>query len=191
MRWTVLALVLLISGIGCASSNTSSGGRIGRAGQGRIRIEGRSGTLTAEIMRDDQTRQSQMTLDLDEAWNRLPALLEELGLGITFLNAESFLIGHRGGVVRRIDGKRLSVYIDCGSGTTAQPYANLYSVTLAYEVQLIPLEVEGRARADMRVEASARPRDVSTASVRCWTKGTLEQLLFERLAGAGEARLSP
>jgi len=124
-----------------------------------------------------------MTLDLDEAWNRLPALLEELGLGITFLNAESFLIGHRGGVVRRIDGKRLSVYIDCGSGTTAQPNANLYAVTLAYEVQLIPLEVEGRARAEMRVEASAKPRDVSTAAVSCHSKGILERVVFERLEG--------
>ncbi len=183
MRWTVMALVLSISAIGCTSSNTSSGGMIGRSGQDRVRIESRSGTLIADITRDDQTRQSQMTLDLDEAWNRLPALLEELGLGITFLNAESFLIGHRGGVVRRIDGKRLSVYIDCGSGTTAQPYANLYAVTLAYEVQLIPLEVEGRARAEMRLEASAKARDVSTAAVSCHSKGILERVVFERLEG--------
>jgi hypothetical protein len=56
---------------------------------------------------------------------------------------------------------------------------------LAYEVQLIPTGVEGRARAEIRVEASTRPRDVNGAGVQCVSKGVLEKIVFERLAEGG------
>lgn len=186
MRWTVLVLLLSISGMGCAPSTASSGGSIGRAGQTRVQVASRDGEQWAtDLVWDDQTRGSELTLDLGTAWNGLPVLLEELGLPIGFVDGESFLIGHQGGPLRRIDGKRLSTYLDCGSGTTAQPYANFYLVTLAYEIQLIRLEVEGRSRAEMRLEATARPRDVNGASVRCQSKGTLERMVFERLDVGG------
>ena len=185
MRWTVLVLVLSVSGMGCAASTAPSGGSIGRAGQTRVRVDSPRGTRETDLLWDDETRRSDVTLDQGAAWSRLPTLLDELGLSVGFVNGESLRIGHRGGPVRRIDGKRLSTYLDCGFGTTAQPNANLYRVTLAYEVQLIPTEVEGRARAEMRVEASARPRDVNGAGVRCVTKGALERIVFERLAEGG------
>ncbi len=181
MRWTVLVLVLWVSGMGCAASTAPSGGSIGRAGQTRVRVDSRTGTQEIDLLWDDETRRSDVTLDQGAAWSRLPTLLAELGLSVGFVSGESLRIGHQGGPVRRIDGRRLSTYLDCGFGTTAQPYANFYLVTLAYEVQLIRTEVEGRARAEMRVEASAKPRDVSAAGVRCRSKGTLERIVFERL----------
>ena len=79
----------------------------------------------------------------------------------------------------------MSTYLDCGRGVTAQPYANLYEVTLSYEVSITRQEVGSSLDAEMRIVATARPRDVRGNPVTCTSKGTLERLVFERLRAEG------
>jgi hypothetical protein len=54
-------------------------------------------------------------------------------------------------------------------------------VSLSYEVLIAPDQVGPVLNAEMRLEATATPRDVTGNPLRCRSKGTLEELVFERL----------
>lgn len=169
---------------GCATAGSSP--TLGRSGERNIRIEDRSGTLVqARLSSDDRTRRAELPVDLDVAWSRLPGVLQAIGLSVDAIDPTERRIGHSGETLSRLDGKRLSNFLNCGVGTTAQPYANFYRVVLSYEVRLAAREVGSAARAEMRVQATATPRDVSGNSLTCTSKGTLERLVFERIVDAG------
>jgi hypothetical protein len=137
---------------------------------------------TVRVQSDDQTREAQLPIEMEAAWARLPVLLEELGLPIGSIDARRRRVAHAGDRIRRIDGKRLSSFIDCGMGATAEQYADSYIVTLGYEVVLKPDPSGSGIFVEMRVDASAKPRAVSGGALRCTTKGVLEALVFERLS---------
>lgn len=169
--------------LGCASSAPNP--TLGRTGERIVDIQDRSGTVVNTRLRsDDQTRTADLNLGFEVAWTRLPALLAELGLSIGSINEASGRVSHSGERVSRIAGERLSTYLDCGTGTTAQPNANAYGVFLSYEV-LIAAQGPGASVAEMRIDATARPRDVSGNPVRCTSKGALERLLFDGLQAPG------
>lgn len=180
-RLTIRMLVACLVTSGCAASTSSSDGSIGRSGESIVRVEGQFGVMTTDVSTDDQTQSGEIPADIDIVSSQIPALLEELGLEVGFVNDSQRTVGHAGARVRRIDGERLSNFLECGMGVTAQPYANLYSVTMAYEVQLRPGVSGSGTTVEMRIEGSAKARDVSAAPVRCTSKGTLEALVFEWL----------
>jgi hypothetical protein len=122
-----------------------------------------------------------LLLDFETAWARLPALLQDIGLSIGSMDEATGLVAQTAERISRLDGKRMSAYLDCGSGTTAEPYANQYHVSLSYEVLIAPDQVGRVLNAEMRLEATATPRDVTGNPLRCRSKGTLEELVFERL----------
>lgn len=170
--------------IGCTPPRSST--TLGRSGEQTFGVEARSGTLVrARLRTDDQTRTADLAMDFETAWARLPGVLQEIGLSVGAIDDASGRLGHSGETLNRLDGKRLSNYLNCGMGTTAQPYANLYRVSLSYEVLIAHKEVGPGLHAEMRVEASARPRDVSGNPLRCTSKGTLERLVFRRLQTVG------
>lgn len=183
MRKLIWVLAVVMSS-GCASTTTSSDGRTGRAGETTVRVEGRNtGTRTVSILSDDQTRRAGYTIDAATGWSEVPRLVEELGLPVGYVDDSARRIGHEGRRVRRLDGKRLSNFLECGMGATAQPYANAYDVTISWELELRLVDGGPDARPEMRFVGSAKPRDVSGAALPCTSKGRFEQLVFDRLVG--------
>lgn len=110
---------------------------------------------------------------IDSVWMVLPRVYEMLGIPDVGAEPEQRLYGSLEFRVRRIEGKRLSTYIDCGMGATAVPYADDYQVTMSVTTRLEPGE-DGGTTAITMVSASGRPRAVSGNPVHCQSKGVLE-----------------
>jgi hypothetical protein len=79
---------------------------------------------------------------------------------------------------RRIEGERLSRYIDCGMGATAVPNADSYQVTMSVLTRLAPAE-DGGTVVETTVDANGKPRNVSGNPVHCQSIGTLETRVAE------------
>lgn len=179
MRTRTWMLVCGGTALGCASS--SDGPSLDRSGERLVDVRDRSGTIVSTRLRsDDRARVADLAVELEVAWARLPSILADLGLSIGTIDETSHRVSQSGERVSRIGGERMSSYVDCGRGVTAQPHADQYEVSLSYEVHLSP-DGPDTSHAAMRVDASARPRDVRGNSVRCVSKGTLEELVFDSL----------
>ena len=118
-------------------------------------------------------------------WSLLPSVFERLQIETSVVDPGSLIIGNPGYRAGRVEGRRLSTYLDCGSGLTG-PRADLYLVTLQWMVQLGSAP-NGGTMVTTSMDAYARPRDVSGNNLHCVSKGTLErrieELIAEGLAG--------
>jgi len=175
---TVLVGLLLTAG--CASSGAGDV----PVGAGRDRtttvISGRNYSRSTRAISEDQSVEGLMLATRDYGWSRLPAIFEELGIEVTYSNPAAYTMGNQGTRVRRIGGERPSRYLDCGYGSTAQPYADDYEVTMALMVNLVA--AEDGTLVTVRVEGSAKPRTVSGHAVNCSSKGTLERRILSLIS---------
>jgi hypothetical protein len=116
-------------------------------------------------------------------WAVLPGIFEQLEIEMTTVDPSQALIGNAGYRARRIEGRRLSTYFDCGR-VMGREYADSYAVTLAVMVQLVTA-ADGRTVVRTTLDAYARDPSTSSGSVHCITWGSLERrigdLVVERL----------
>jgi hypothetical protein len=103
----------------------------------------------------------------------LSQVYEMLGVPDHGVNPEGNQYGNPSFRARRIEGKRLSNYIDCGMGVTAIPNANDYQVTLMLLSWISEVD-EGGTMVVTTVDATAKPRAVASNAVHCQSKGSLE-----------------
>jgi hypothetical protein len=101
------------------------------------------------------------------------------------MDPTTFVIGTERLRTSRVDGSRLSSFLDCGGGV-AGPNADSYDVTLSLFVQL---EGEGSASTLVRtvVDASAQSRYNLSDQIQCASFGTLER----RVVGLIDEQLRP
>ena len=115
-------------------------------------------------------------------WGVLPAVFEQLEIDVNVVQAEDGIMGNDGYRARRIEGQRLSRWLDCGRGPV-QANADEYQVTLTVIVQLLVAQAGTTLRTT--VDAYARERGVSGGAIHCLSWGNLErripQLVMERL----------
>jgi hypothetical protein len=146
----------------------------------RIYIPGGSGTE----MHNEAGRAARFVLaPLDSVWLALPGVYEILGIPEAGAAPDEKLFGNTGFRARRIDGKRLSVYLDCGSGATAVPRADNYEVTLSVLTGLSQ-PATGGTMVLTTVDGTAKPRTRAGNPVHCASEGTLELRLWELLVEA-------
>jgi hypothetical protein len=101
----------------------------------------------------------------------------ELGLAVNTLETREGRVAARGvAAPRRIAGKPLSAYLDCGNDVVGAPAANGYAVLLNVESLVTP-DAPGTVRIRSFVTASARAQGVSSTAVHCTTTGALEKRL--------------
>lgn len=112
-------------------------------------------------------------------FGRLERVYRELGIPVNLQNIDDASIGNRGYQPRRIDGDRLSAFLDCGYGVTAEPYAEVYDVTLAVQSR-----VESRGPEESYVEtvvvAWVQARSTRGDPIRCTTKQELEKRIIQQ-----------
>jgi len=119
-------------------------------------------------------------------WAVLPDVFEQLDVPVTVREVPTRM-GNAGYAVSRVEGKRMSDWIDCGTSLNGV-LANAYSITLQVLVSLRP---HGDRDTAVRayVDAVGRPRSTSGNSAHCNSKGTLEarilELVAERLVAGG------
>ncbi len=117
---------------------------------------------------------------MDSVLLGLAQVYEMLGIPDHGVNPAGTEYGNPSFRGRRIEGKRLSRYIDCGMGVTAIPNADDYQVTLMV-LSRVSAADEGGTMVVTTVDATAKPRAVSGNPVHCQSKGTLETRLGDLL----------
>ena len=119
-------------------------------------------------------------------WSVLPGVFEQLQVPVT-LRDGSARMGNAGYLAQRVEGKRMSAWIDCGTSLDGV-LADAYSITLQV---LVTLQRQGQqdTRVTAYVDALGQPRSTSGVAAHCNSKGTLEarilELVAEGLVGGG------
>jgi len=170
-----LACTAITSGA-CASSS-SEGVPNTRQGS-NVRVgSAQGGALGAniELQNEMSIVDSIVPLPPREAWSAMPEVFETLGIEASTADARSMAMGNERFVARRIDGRPLSDFIDCGT-YFGRPRADQYEVTMQVLVQLSP--ASGGPRVRTALDAYARPREVAGNPIHCTSEGTLERRIL-------------
>ena len=115
-----------------------------------------------------------------DVWAILPGIYETLGIPIGGSSPELMKLGNPGFRARRVDGKRMGQYLDCGI-TPSGVLADVYDVTLTIATQVVKGS-EGGAVVTTTMDAWAEPRMTRGDPIHCRSKGTLEQRVAEMVA---------
>ena len=110
---------------------------------------------------------------IDSVWLALPRVYELLGIPDVGADPETMTLGNTSFQNRRIEGERLSTFVDCGSGVTAMPNADTYQVTLSLLTRVTRAE-DGGTLVVTTVDGTGKPRAVAGNPVHCQSKGRLE-----------------
>ena len=111
----------------------------------------------------------------------LPEAFELMEIPVAAQNPQTFEIGNDGYRARRVEGKLLSTYLDCGSSLSSGIVANSYDITLQVIVRLRQ-DDDGGTVMTTRVDAIGEPRATSGNQVHCQSKGTLEERMADLTA---------
>jgi hypothetical protein len=179
--WLSSALLVLAA---CASGGTGSTAeapapppRINAVGNGYdVRI-GSGGATSAVALRAAP----------EAAWTALLATYQKMGIPLSSVDAAQRTASAVDlEVRRRLAGKSLSEYLDCGSNLTGL-IANSYRVRLTVTSTLAP-GAQGGSTLQTSVSASATsPQGASSAPVNCATTGRLEAEIAQRVGAGGGA----
>jgi hypothetical protein len=141
-------------------------------------------TRTIDFRNESSVGQRAVSASVAQAWEVLPGVLAQLEIEANEVDSGEAVMGHTGYRARRIEGQRMSRYLDCGR-SFGREYADAYAVTLSVMVQLVPM-ADGGTNVRTFLDAYARDQATSGTSVHCITKGSLErrvgELVAERLA---------
>lgn len=124
--------------------------------------------------------QRAVTASLSEVWAVLPAVFAQLGIETTRIDSSEGIIGNPAYRARRIEGQRMSEYLDCGRSFGSN-YADQYAVTLGILVQLAS-SPDGRTLVRTVVDAYARDPSQNGNAVHCITWGSLERRIGDLVA---------
>lgn len=174
---SVHLLVLLCAlSAACGPGRASSG-----AGTASVSVANVLGGLgSIDVTSEASVRDSLFAVPPRAVWSVLPGVFRTLGIDTPIVDAPSGVMGNRSYEGPRVEERRLSLYLDCGS-TFGGPRADTYRVTLFLLVQLSE-SVDGETHVRTVLDASARPREVSGNPVHCGSKGTLERRVMELIA---------
>lgn len=174
-------LLLSLAAAGACASPAPDTARPTPASVSRVGVTVSHGGLgSTEIRNDAGAVARTVAAPLDSIWAALPGVYETLGIAGAGADPEQKLYGNPAFKPRRIDGERLSRYIDCGRGVTAAPRADEFDVTMSVITRLAPA-AGGGTLVTTTVQASGKPRAVSGNPVFCPSKGTLEALVVDLL----------
>lgn len=184
------AMAIAWLGAACASS-TSQTDVASKGGVPSVtQISTNDPNLRTELASESDMYSLKLAAPPDSVWMFLPDVWNVLELPVTMVDPDNRVIGTENHRVRRIEGKRLSQYLDCGEGVTATPYADQYEVTVTLLTQVRALQ-SFRTLLVSEVRATARARTSSGNAIPCSSRRTLEEriaaLVAEKIAAARAA----
>lgn len=135
---------------------------------------------TSEFFTEGNEVSSTFSVPPQRVWPLLPAVYERLEIPVLEVAPERMTLGNPALEVRRIDGKRLGSYVDCGT-TLSGVVANLYDVTLRIATRLTD-SPEGGTLMTTSLDAWAEPRTTRGDPIHCRSRNTLETRVAELLA---------
>ncbi len=184
-----LFMVLVLAACGACASSGQGATQTAPETVSRVFVPGSGGRT--EMYNQPGVGSRLVDAPLDSVWLALPKAYDLLGIPDAGVDPERTMFGNPGYRARRIEGERLSKYVDCGMGATAAPNADQYDVTVSVLTHLTPGE-DGGTMVVTTVEATGKPRAVSGNPVYCQSKGTLEArvaqlVVWVLVGGEGDA----
>lgn len=124
--------------------------------------------------------QSTVSAPFTAVWTVLPGVFERLEIPVLEVDASAGLMGNQGYRARRVEGQRMSRWLDCGRGPV-RANADVYEVTLSVVVQVLAAP-DDATTVRTTVDAYARDRSLSGSSIHCISWGALERRVAELAA---------
>jgi len=131
---------------------------------------------TYDLRHQPDVGESTVPAGLTAVWGALPGVFQQLEVAVSHVDAANGIMGTEGYRARRVEGERMSLWLDCGRGPV-QAVADEYQVTLQVMVQILAA-TEGTV-VRTTVDAYARGRDGGGGSVHCISSGRLERRIPE------------
>lgn len=184
VRLSLVAAVLVLAG--CASSGSDDSGRPRpRTETSRVTEPGPTTEEAVRVSTSSTVSGFTVGASVAATWSLVQEALEELGLGVTYIERAEWRLGAENLVVRRIDDERLSRYLRCGS-SIAGPLADRSEVRITLHIDLRTTDnTETEVVTDF--DGMARPRDTNRSAVHCTSSGRLEEklraIVHEKLLG--------
>lgn len=120
-------------------------------------------------------------------WRALDDVYAQLEIPVSVRDPRTMEIGNAGYLARRIEGRRMNTYVDCGTSLSG-PLANEFDMTI---VVLTRLSARGDStRVLTTMEAYGEPRATSGNQAPCRSREVLERRIAEltvEAVGGGEA----
>jgi hypothetical protein len=154
------------------------GALIGGAGATSGSDHGSAGEVTVRTGPDVIENERAVAVPLTQAWGALVGFLSDEELPVGFADARNGVAEIRGRLPR-LDRKRMSYWVDCGS-TIRGDVADGSYIDVVIRVQLQPLNASSTGISTEFV-AQAQPRDNQTARIPCQSRGTLETWIAEQV----------
>jgi hypothetical protein len=132
-----------------------------------------------DITRENEVRTLQLNASRDRVWSALMATHDAIGTTPSVLDAGAGTASFVHQNSRRLMGRPLSAYIDCGRGSSG-PRADIYSVTIKVN-QVLRAQGTTSTTVHTIVTGWAKPMGMTGDAVQCFTVGTLEKKIAEIL----------
>lgn len=176
--------LLFLAGVfACASSGSVSEQPVTPQ---TTRVVGSAGALSVTTTTTSSSISGELPFPIERVWAILPSVYDSLGVAPDEVNASTYVVGKSGlKVRRRLGALPLVRILDCG---TAQggPSAETYEIVMTIRTRLRPASA-GATTLATELEASGKPVSFAGDNVRCMSKRTLEQQIFDtvkrRLSG--------
>jgi hypothetical protein len=170
-----LALGALFAITACSSTGSSGSG----ATETRARVFTGDPSST-ELVNESRSMSAVIDAPVRDVWMALEDVYADLELEVTTSIPGDGLLVAAGVRLRRLEGRRPSYWVDCGSGMTG-PVADDANVQITVSSTLS----SGGGRSSIlgvQVEAWGRRRDSATGDLYCSTRGRLERLIHDAVA---------
>lgn len=177
------ALFALVVLSGCAPPQP---GAAPPAGPERVEIRAQDGGTNTSydfvLTSSDGVISQTLASSSARAWSPLLEAYQEMGLPITSMEPEKGLVASQSGAARgrKVAGKALSRYLDCGRTGAGAPAAASYPVSLSVVTVLAPL---GEGSVAVRTAVTGRAQDPvhNNPASSCSSTGRLEAEIADRL----------
>ena len=138
-----------------------------------------AGTRAMDIYNEPGVGERTLPAPAPDVWGVMTQVYDQLGVPITTIDPTAMVIGNNLYNSRRVEGQRMSAYIDCGT-TLQGRLADLYEITLSVVTRLTAVD-EGTTVTTV-VDAYGEPRTVSGNRVHCQSIGVLEMRVAQIVA---------
>lgn len=172
---TLASIGLIGASIGCASSSDPPTRAAPTRSVMRIGNE-----APIEMYTEPGRGESVVLAPSPDVWKVLSDVFEQLEIPVTRSDPRVPEIGNLGYPARRIEGKRMGTYIDCGTNLGGQ-LANSYEITLSVMTRLTDGPT-GTTVVTTIVDANGVPRATSGNQVHCQSREVLERRVAEIIA---------
>ena len=168
-----IAIILLVTGVAWRPAAAQ------RAGENGGAIDLKSGRF-ANVFSTEPARAPDTLATTDaQVFAVLPKVFEAIGVPLSVVDTSSKVMGALRVPVRRpIGGQRLSLLLECGTGSYG-PNAERYTVQITLLAAVRAVDA-GHTEVQTRVEGNASPNGLSTV-VKCMSTGRLEDRFTELL----------